>query len=187
MKTLNLILVTMLAFCSVGFSAEEKSPVILLQEGIYAEETEGNLEKAIGLYEQVLAEYKEVERLAARATYQLGMCHLKKGDQEKAADYFDEVVNYYPEQKTAVKKAQAQLDKMGISKVKQGNIYEILGGEVSAFIGSKYGEVCAEAGAKKLYSNSHIYVVDTDFVLRSGGMGYVYNWTGKQTKTQNSP
>lgn len=158
---------------------QAKSPSLLLQEGLYAEETEGDLEKAISLYEEVLEQYKDVERLAARATYQLGMCHLKKGDKGKAAEYFDEVVNYYPEQTTVVKKAQAQFDKMGISKVKQGNIYEILGGEVSAYIGSKYGEVCAEAGAKKLYSNSHIYVVDTDFVLRSGGMGYVYNWTGK--------
>jgi len=48
---------------------------------------------------------------------------------------------------------------------------------VNSYIGSKYGEICAEAGTKKLYSNSHIYVVDSDFVLRSGGMGYVYNWT----------
>jgi len=156
-----------------------KSPSLLLQEGLYAENTEGDLEKAISLYEQVLEQYKDVERLAARATYQLGMCYLKKGDKEKAAEYFDEVVNYYPEQTTVVKKAQSQLDKMGISKVRQGNIFEILGPEVCSYIGSKYGEVCAEAGMKQLYSNSHIYLVDNDFVLRGGGMGYVYNLTGK--------
>ncbi len=160
-------------------SRSSKSPSLLLQEGLYAEKTEGNLEKAISLYEQVRKQYKDVERLASRATYRLGMCHLKKGEKEKAVEYFQEVSDYYPEQKRLAKKAQKQLDKMGISKVKQGNIFEILGGEVSAYIGSKYGEVCAEAGAKKLYSNSHIYVVDSDFVLRSGGMGYVYNWTQK--------
>ena len=58
--------------------AGAKSPVLLLQEGLYAEETEGDLEKAISLYEEVLEQYKDVERLAARATYQLGMCYLKK-------------------------------------------------------------------------------------------------------------
>ena len=46
-------------------SVQAKSPSLLLQEGLYAEETEGDLEKAIGLYEQVLEQYKDVERLAA--------------------------------------------------------------------------------------------------------------------------
>ncbi len=171
--------IILLALTAPAHADENKSPAVLLQEALYAEQTEGDLEKAISLYEQVLEQYKDVERLAARATYQLGMCYLKKGDKEKAAEYFDEVVGYYPEQTTVVKKAQAQLDKMGISKVKQGNIFEILGPEVCSYIGSKYGEVSAEAGAKKLYSNSHIYVVDSDFIVRLGGMGYVYNWTGK--------
>jgi len=178
MKKLNLILVVLLAVSSV-FAAQTKSPVILLQEGLYAEQTEGDLEKAISLYEQVLEQYKDVERLAARATYQLGMCYLKKGHKEKASEYFDEVVSYYPEQKNVVENAQKQLDKMGVSKVKEGNIFDILGDEVCAFIGSKYGEICAEAGMKRLYSNSQIYVVDSDFVLRFGGMGYICNWTGQ--------
>ncbi len=93
-------------------STSTKSPSLLLQEGIYAEETEGDLEKAIGLYEQVLEEYREVERFAARATYQLGMCHLKKGENDTAADYFQKVVDYYPKQKRLVKKAQTQLEKI---------------------------------------------------------------------------
>lgn len=180
MKTLNLIVLLMLAFCSVGFSAEKKSPVILLQEGIYAEETEGDLKKAINLYEQVLEQYKDVERLAARATYQLGMCYLKKGEKDKAAEYFGEVVSYYPEQTVVAKKAKAQLDKIGVSPVaKQGNVFDILGPEICSFIGSKYGEICAEAGTKKMYSSSRIYVVDSSFYLHEGGMGYVYNWTGQ--------
>jgi len=176
MLKLKIVAIVMLLLASVGYA---KSPTLLLQEGIYAEETEGDLEKAIGLYQQVLEQYKEVERLAARATYQLGMCHLKKGENEKAVEYFEEVVDYYPEQKRLVKKAQAQLDKIGVSRKADGNVFDVLGPEICSYIGSKYGEVCAEAGMKKLYSNSHIYVVDNKFVLRFGGMGYVYNWTGE--------
>lgn len=89
-----------------------KSPAILLQEALYQEETEGDLNKAIELYGQVLEQAADVERLAARATYQLGLCHLKKGNKTKAIEYFKEVVSYYPEQISAVKKAQAQLDKI---------------------------------------------------------------------------
>lgn len=106
------IIILLLVFGLLTETVQAKSATILLQEGIYAEETEGDLEKAISLYEQVLEQYKDVERLAARATYQLGMCYLKKGDKEKAAEYFDEVASYYSEQISVVKKAQKQLDKI---------------------------------------------------------------------------
>ena len=100
-------------FAAAAQAAEQnKAPGVLLQEGLYAEETEGDLDKAIGLYEQVLEQYKDVERLAAKATYQLGMCHLKKGEKEKAAQYFQETVDYYPEQVSIAEKSQAQLNKI---------------------------------------------------------------------------
>ena len=84
MKTKILIKPAFLLVLLLAASAiQAKSPSLLLQEGLYAEETEGDLEKAIGLYEQLLEQSKDVERLAARATYQLGMCYLKKDDKEK--------------------------------------------------------------------------------------------------------
>ncbi|MGA2916846.1 MAG: DUF3108 domain-containing protein [Sedimentisphaerales bacterium] len=177
MKTLNVILFFLPVFGSIAIAAEVKSPAVLLQEGIYAEETEGNLDKAMAIYNQIRKDYNDVERIAARATYQLGLCNLKKGDTQKAADLFEDVISYYPQQTATVKMAQEQLDKLGVKKTAEGNVFEILG-QVNTFIGSKYGEICAEAGYNKLYSNCHIYVVDKDFILRSGGMGYVYNWTG---------
>ena len=174
MKTPNVILFLLLAVCSTAVAAQ--SPAVLLQQGIYAEQTEGDLDKAMEIYSRIREEYNDVERVSARATYQLGLCHLKKGDKETAVKYFEEVIGYFPEQKSVVQMAQQQLDKLGISKDTDKNIFEILG-PVSSYIGSKYGEICAEAGTKKLYSNSHIYLVDKDFVLRKGGMGYIYNWT----------
>lgn len=91
---------------------QSKSASVLLQEGLYAEETEGDLEKAIGIYEQVRSEAAEIERLAAKATYQLGMCYLKKGEEEKAAEYFQEVVTKYAKQTAIATKANAQLEKI---------------------------------------------------------------------------
>lgn len=87
-KTRHITIAFLLALAVLTPVVQAKSPTLLLREGIYAEETEGDLDKAIGLYEQVLEEYREVERLGARATYQLGMCYLKKGDKDKAAEYF---------------------------------------------------------------------------------------------------
>jgi RNA polymerase sigma-70 factor (ECF subfamily) len=92
--------------------AQEKSPAILLQEALYQEETEGNLDKAMELYGQVLQQAADVERLAARAAYQLGLCHLKKDNPTEAATWFRRVVSDYPKQAAMVKKAQAELEKI---------------------------------------------------------------------------
>ncbi|MEN6383956.1 MAG: tetratricopeptide repeat protein [Phycisphaerales bacterium] len=174
-----------LSFKTGSGTARQKSngnlqaSAVLLQQGIYAEETEGNLDKAVEIYTQIRTDYNDVERIAARATYQMGTCFLKKNDNENAAKYFQEVVDYFPDQKSVAEKAQQQLDKLGFKKENEKNIFDILGTEASTYIGSKYGEISAEAGVKKLYSNSHVYVVDENLTLRLGGFGYVYNWTGK--------
>jgi len=249
---------TLLAVALFASPAEAKPASVLLQEGLYAEEIEGDLEAAIKIYKQVIAEVKAAQQTAAQATYRLGMCYLKKGQEEKAAEYFQQVVSNYSAQKVVVERANKQLEKIrpiddiisrsyvihyravdqskdalellnrnhpkgvkthhanryrkngitinsictdtkeGKEKIvavidgsdelelvkvdspqSKGNLFEILGGDVCSYLGNKYGEVCAEAGMKKLYSHSHIYFVDGDFVLRMGGMGYIYNWTGK--------
>jgi len=179
MERLKHIIIIFLLTIVLPASAEQaKTPALLLQEGLYAEQTEGDLDKAIEIYGQVLEQASEIQRLAAKATYQLGMCYLKKGDETKAVEYFRQVVSNYPTQKIIAEKAQKQLGKIRPPETSK-NLYGILGEGVCSYIGSKYGEICAEAGVKKLYSNSHIYFVDRNFELRWGGMGYIYNWTGK--------
>ena len=107
------IIIALLVFGLLTPIAQANSPSLLLQQGLYAEETEGDLEKAIDLYEQVLEEYKEVERLAARANLTNSECvTLKKRQKQKAAEYFLEAIDYYPEQIKVVEKAQAQLSKI---------------------------------------------------------------------------
>ncbi len=118
MKTLNVISFILLVFGSIAIAAEVKSPAVLLQEGLYAEETEGNLDKAMEIYSQIREKYNDVERISAIATYQLGLCYLKKDENKKAAELFEEVVSYYPQQTVAVKKAQQQLDKIQPAETK---------------------------------------------------------------------
>jgi hypothetical protein len=157
---------------------QAKSPTILLKEGIYAEETEGDLDKAIGIYEQVLEEAAETERLAGRAAYQLGICHLKKGETDVAAEYFRKVIKDYSSQKGMVTKAKGKLQEIAPA-FEERSLFEQIDGQVIRFISEKYGEIAGEAGKEILYANSHIYYVNSDFVLYNGGMGFYYNWTGK--------
>lgn len=163
------------------------SASVLLQEGLYAEEIEGDLDGAIKIYEQVLAEAKDIEQAAAQATYRIGICFLKKGDKEKAAERFQSILREYRDNEHAagvVARAKEQLNKLGTAAEAPfgptaANLYLQLPPEVIQFVGNKYGSICAEARAKKLYSNSHVYYVTSDFMLFKGGMGYYHNLSDK--------
>jgi len=160
------------------------SASVLLQEGLYAEEIEGDLDGAIKIYEQVLAKAKDIEQAAAQATYRIGMCFLKKGDKAKAAEHFQSIVREYRKNEQLVARAKEQLNKLGTPaevpfSSTAASLYEKLPPEVIQFVGNKYGSICAEARAKQLYSNSHVYYVTSDFVLLKGGMGYYHNLSDK--------
>jgi tetratricopeptide (TPR) repeat protein len=177
MKQRNLILFVFLALVGLVANAHAQSASVLLREGIYAEQTEGDLDKAIEIYGQVLEKYNGIERLASRATYQLGMCHLKKGDKGKAADYFREVVDYYPNQSSVVKKAQKQLDK--IKPEPKESVFEQVNYHILRFLGEKFGESAVKAGQQSIIVNSHLYYVDQDGFCYKGGLNSYYNWTGQ--------
>ncbi|MHC4213853.1 MAG: tetratricopeptide repeat protein [Planctomycetota bacterium] len=89
-----------------------KSPSLLLQEGLYAEEVEGNLDAAIEIYQKAVKHAARVEKTAARATYRIGMCYLKKGEKETAADYFEQITTKFSRQKGLAAKAQKELEKL---------------------------------------------------------------------------
>ncbi len=144
--------------------AHAKSPSLLLQEGVYAEETEGDLEKAISLYEQILEEYKEVERLGARATFQLGMCYWKKGQSQKAARYFQEVVDYYPEQTSITKKAKVSLDEIRPASDEDAQVQAI------SYLRSQHIRAYKNARQAGINSNSIAYYVDDSGVKTQGGL-----------------
>jgi len=112
MKQLRLIVLVLLAVSIKGIWAQDKSPSVLLQEGLRAEQGAGDLDRAIEIYGLVLKKCSDIERLAARTTYRLGMCHLKKGEKEKAAAYFQRLVSNYPTQRNLAKQASGQLKKI---------------------------------------------------------------------------
>ena len=113
-KSLNQIacmLVLILAAAAVpsAHSAEATSPSELLEKGIYTQETKGDLDAAIALYQQVVNEAKDATALAAQAQYRLAVCYYKKKDFAKASATFEKLVKDYPEQKDVVALANEYL------------------------------------------------------------------------------
>ena len=105
------VVLVFLSLCHSTFAASTKPASVLLQEGIYAEEVEGNLDEAIKIYEQVISTSQQMEQSAAQAAYRIGLCYLKKSDTEQAAKQFSELISKYPNQESLVKEAQKQIKK----------------------------------------------------------------------------
>ncbi len=94
-------------------TAWAKSAAELLREGLYAEEVEGNLDAAIGIYQQIILDTTAPKNLVAQALYRQGMCFMKKRDEAKAREVFQKLVNEYADQTDVVEKAKPVLEALG--------------------------------------------------------------------------
>ena len=103
-----LVLVAMTIALATG-PATAATPNELLQKAIYTEETVGNLDEAMKLYEQVIAEGKAGQETAAQAQYRLALCHLKKGQDAEATAAFETLIEDYPNAKDLVAEARKHL------------------------------------------------------------------------------
>ena len=125
-----IIIFLLLALTPAAFAAQTKPARVLLQEGLYAEEVEGNLDQAIKIYQQIVESSEQMEQSAAQATYRIGLCYLKKGDTEQAAKQFKELISKYPKQESLINEAQKQLEKISSPSFNQSKtfiIYNLMG------------------------------------------------------------
>ena len=178
-KTRQLIVGLLLvsAACIADSPRPARELMTLLQEAQYQEQTAGDLDKAIELYRQVLTEAADVERLAARAAFQLAVCYQKKGDTARAAEYFRKVVKDFPTQKALAERAAQELEK--IEPKTKDSVFEQIDLQAIRFISEQFGKTAYEANQKHLLVNSQIYHVSEDGFLYQGGMNGFYNWTGR--------
>ena len=101
MKWTGLILI----FALTGGSAlSAQDPSVLLEKGIYEEETLGNLQEAISIYQRVAAAAEANRATAALALYRLGVCYQKSGRTTDAQAAFARLAKLYPEQKELLAK-----------------------------------------------------------------------------------
>jgi hypothetical protein len=115
MKSLIYCLATAVCVGLVGAPAGSAadSPSVLLQKGIFAEETEGNLEAAIKIYEQIATESAVNRSVAAQAQYRLAVCYQKKGNKEQAIKVLNELVQQFPSDAAMIQKARGTLTELG--------------------------------------------------------------------------
>src|SRR4029450_5712052 len=81
----------------------------LLEKGIYAEETKGDLDAAITIYQQLVGEAKTGQSLGAQAQFRLGQCLFKKNRVTDAQSAFEKLIRDFPNEKELVAKAREYL------------------------------------------------------------------------------
>ncbi len=105
----SLLVLSIASLIVAAQAAPGASPAELLEKAIYSEETKGDLDAAMQLYQQVIAEAKAGQGVAAQAQYRLGVCYYKKQNYAEATAAFEKLVRDFPEQKELVTKASEYL------------------------------------------------------------------------------
>ena len=97
-----------LAVCITITPALAQTTTELLQKGIYAQETEGNLDNAILIYRQIVNSAPSQRDLAAQAQFRLAQALLQKGDLTSAAQEFNKLASNYSDYRNLVSTLSAQ-------------------------------------------------------------------------------
>ena len=100
--------ITMLALQA----ARAESPALLLEKGVFAEETKGDIDAAIKIYKQIIDDTKANRKYAAQAMYRLGVCYTKQKKNDEAIVAFRAVTKHYTDQKLPAKRAAVQLARL---------------------------------------------------------------------------
>lgn len=86
----------------------------LLEEGIYAEQIEGDLSKAIGLFDQVIDAEQGQRSHMAQAMYHKGMCYMMLNQEPQAQKTLERLVAEYAEQTRLIERAQKILSDLTV-------------------------------------------------------------------------
>jgi len=105
--TIGLLLTAAALTCTPARAASTSE---LLQQGLYAEEVDGNINAAIKIYGDIIANSSATENQVAQALYRQGMCYLKIKDDASARAALEKLVAYHPGQADLIEKARPVLD-----------------------------------------------------------------------------
>ena len=97
---------------AAGVSAAAETASVLLEKGIYTEETLGDPSAAIPIYKQVVAEAQADRQVVAQATFHLAVCHKKLKQDALARELLRQLVQQYADQEALVAKAMPLLEEL---------------------------------------------------------------------------
>lgn len=101
----------LLCWSDIEMVYAQQSAGQLFEKALYAEEVKGDLQEALELYRQVLAENPDNRQLGAKALLHTGICYENMGSQQ-ARQAYQEVINKYTEQSEEVVLARGHISRL---------------------------------------------------------------------------
>jgi len=105
--TAGFVLAMVLLVCGIAAAASTSE---LLQQGLYAEEVDGDVNAAIKTYGQVIQKADAPRNHVAQALFREGMCYMKTGNEQAARVVLEKLVTEYADQTEITDKARPMLD-----------------------------------------------------------------------------
>ncbi len=205
MKPKFVVSVMIAAILALALSgAGRQSADQLYKSGLYEEEVGGDLQKAIGIYQDLLKRFPDSRGIAAMAQLHIGLCHQKLGTKE-AEKAFQKVIDNYPEQSEAVREAKAKLSlllgsrtltKAGDAEFKLRQVWAgpgvdtegsvTLDGRYLSFVDWETGDLAVRdlaSGTNRRLTNKGTWEQSPEFAMLSiwsrDGRRIAYQWYGK--------
>jgi ankyrin repeat protein len=113
MKTKLCIGIFLLA--AAWLHAQTNDLTALLQQGLFEEQANRNLDAAIADYSSLAAHFEKDRQLAATAVFRLGECYRAQGRTNEAAEQYGRIVRDFPDQQTLATLSRQDLAGMGMS------------------------------------------------------------------------
>ena len=106
MKRFLILLIVISVWVAPGAQAQSQSAAELLEKGIYTEETVGDLDAAIAIYDGIVKSARAERAYVARALFRLGRCYHRVGKKSEARGAFTALVEGFGDQAELVAKAR---------------------------------------------------------------------------------
>ena len=108
LATISLIAILGVVLSVAGSTQHQDDPGILLRAAIEKEEVDGDLQAAIELYKQIVADHNDHRAVAAQALLRMGICYEKLGNTE-ARKAYEDLLNRFADQQEFALKARERL------------------------------------------------------------------------------
>lgn len=147
MKTKICVLIFLLAAALAP--AQTNNLTVLLQQGLFEEQANRNLDAAIEDYAALAMQFDKDRQLAATAVFRLGECYRAQGKTNEAAAQYQRILRDFPDQTTLATLSRQDLAGMNFAQSDNGKTIEH-SGETSAEDRSLAAQI---SGIEKLKSD----------------------------------
>ena len=113
---LAVLLLCVFALIPFGGHAATTNLTALLQQGLFEEQANRNLDAAIAAYSSLATQFDKDRQLAATAVFRLGECYRAQGKTNEAAAHYQRILRDFPDQTTLATLSRQNLAGMGAGK-----------------------------------------------------------------------